>query len=57
MLQNIRILVGPLPPETGNLREDYESLRAFLEELLRGLEINFDQLDRLVTEIKKGGAT
>ncbi len=54
MLQNIRILVGPIPQETGNLKEDNKNLRLFLERLLRGIETNFDRLDNTVDKLEKG---
>ncbi len=53
MLQNIHILVGELPPRTGNLQKDYEQLRLFLERLLRGLEQNFDALDAEVERVRE----
>ena len=56
MLQNIRIAVGQIPPQTGNLREDNENIRLFLVNLLRALEMNFDQIERALTENEKGGA-
>ena len=45
MLQNIRILAGELPKETGDLKQDHREMRLFLERLLQGLERNFDQVD------------
>lgn len=45
MLQNINILTGPLPAETGNLQDDYRALRRYLERLVRGIELNFDRID------------
>ena len=56
MLQNIRIAVGQIPPQTGNLREDNENIRLFLVNLLRALEMNFDQIEKALTENEKGGA-
>ena len=53
MLQNIRILVGQLPPKTGDLQNDYDGLRSFLENLLRGLETNFDALGSAVEQLSK----
>ncbi|MBP3413147.1 MAG: hypothetical protein J6K89_07790 [Oscillospiraceae bacterium] len=48
MLQNIHIAAGPLPAETGDLRQDYQNIRNYLEALLRALEQSFDQIDQKI---------
>lgn len=53
MLQNINILTGAVPAMTGNAKEDCEKLRDFLERLVRGLEISFDQLEQERRETEK----
>lgn len=53
MLKNINILAGTIPPETGNLREDYKALREYLSGLVRGLELCLDTLDTEVEKMKE----
>lgn len=55
-LENIVAATGGLPPETGNLQEDYRALRRFLENLLRVQERNNDAIGQFM-EGQNGEAT
>lgn len=49
-LENIVAATGGVPPETGNLQDDYRALRRFLENLLRVQERNNDMISQFVEE-------
>jgi hypothetical protein len=53
MLTNIIILAGEKPVRTGDLRRDLEALDAWTARLLRGLEQNFEQLDRRLEKLER----
>ncbi len=53
MLQNINILAGKLPPETGNPKEDYKALRAYVTRLVRGLELCLETMDDQMDKLKE----
>ena len=53
MLQNINILAGKMPPETGDAKADYKALRAYVTRLVRGLELCLETMDDQMDKLKE----